>query len=138
MTISIQNFLVPSREIEFEYPLDEGIFVSLCYLSREEITKIRKQCVQTKFDRKTHKPVESLDEDKFLKMFTNSVIKGWRGLKLKHLEELLLVSLGDMDPEAEVPFTEENVLTLMRNSTQFDSWVSSMVDDLANFKKSSS
>lgn len=131
----LQNLLEPSRTITFDFPGYDGFKVKLCYLAREELLKLRKKCITTKFDRQTHKPVESLDEDKFLKVYCAEVIKDWEGLKFKYLEELLLVDVSEQDPDDELPFTVDNAISLMRNSPNFDSWVSDTVDDLGNFTK---
>ena len=74
-----------------------------------------------------------LDEDKFLTEYCKAVIKGWEGLKYRYLEELLLVDIGDLDPEDNLPFTQDNAELLMKNSTTFDTWVTETVGDLENF-----
>ena len=67
-------------------------------MGREELVKLRKRCVTTKFDKKTRQPEETLDEEKFIVEYCKAVIKGWSGLKYRYLEELLLVDVGDLDP----------------------------------------
>ena len=95
---------------------------------------MRKRCVSTKFDRKTRQPEEVLDEEKFVKEFTNATIKGWKGFKLKYLEDLLLVDLGKNDPETELPYDAEQAEVLVQNSTEFDTWINEVVFDLDNFR----
>ncbi len=133
--VSLQNLMQPSRTVEFDFPGYRGFKVKLCYLAREELLKLRKKCITKKFDRKTHRPVEDFDDEKFLDLFCSEVIKGWSGLKYRYLEELLLVDTTGYDPDDEVPFTQDNAHTLMTNSPDFDSWVTSMVEDLQNFTK---
>ena len=74
-----------------------------------------------------------MDDDKFLTEYTKAVIKGWKGLKYRYLEELLLVDTGDLDPNDELPFTQENAELLMKNASSFDTWVTETVGDLENF-----
>jgi hypothetical protein len=107
--------------------------VDLCYLAREELLKLRKKCVTTKFNKKTRQPEEVLDEEKFLTEYVKSVIKGWSGLKYRYLEELLLVDVADLDPDDELPYTQDNAELLMKNSNEFDTWVTETVGDLENF-----
>jgi hypothetical protein len=107
--------------------------VSLCYLAREELLKLRKKCVSTKFDKKTRQPEEVLDEEKFLVEYCRAVIKGWSGLKYSYLEELLLVDISHLDSDDELVYTQDNAETLMRNSNVFDTWVTETVGDLENF-----
>jgi hypothetical protein len=107
--------------------------VDLCYLAREELLKLRKKCVTTKFSKKTRQPEETLDEEKFLVQYCQAVIKNWSGLKFSYLEELLLVDVSSLDRDACLPFTQENAELLMRNSGDFDTWVTETVSDLENF-----
>ena len=133
--LSLKNLMTPMKTVEFDYPGCEGFKVSLCYLAREELVKLRTRCVSNVFNRKTRGYEEKMDDDKFLMEYTKAVIKGWKGLKLQYLKHLLLV--GDIEDEsATLPFNQENVETLMKNSSDFDTWVTEQVGDLENFTSS--
>ena len=97
--------------------------------------KLRNRCVSQKLNRKTRAFEEILDEEKFIIEYVKAVIKGWSGLKYSYLEELLLVDISSLNPEDELPFTQENAQTLMKNATDFDTWVTEVVGDLENFTK---
>ena len=131
--VSLASLMTPSKTVQIDFPGRDGFEVSICYLAREELLKLRKRCLSTKFNRKTHQPEESLDEDKFLKEYTKSVIKGWTGLKFSYLEEFLLVDISDYAPDDLLPHTQDNAELLMRNSNDFDTWVTDVVGDLENF-----
>jgi hypothetical protein len=49
------------------------------------------------------------------------------------LEQLAPVDLTGQDADAELEYSEENALYLMKNSTNFDSFVSEMVTTLEHF-----
>ena len=133
--VSLKSLMTPSKTVEFDYPGCEGFKVSLCYLAREELLKLRSRCVSNVFNRKTRGYEEKMDDEKFLTEYTKAVVKGWKGLKLEYLKTLVLI--GDVENEdVTLPFTQENVETLMRNSTDFDSWVTEQVGDLENFTQS--
>jgi hypothetical protein len=91
--------MTPSKTVSIDFPGFQVCKQILCYLGREELLKLRKKCVTTKFDKKTRQPEEVLDEDKFLIEYCKAVIKGWSGLKYRYLEELLLVDVSQFDPE---------------------------------------
>lgn len=130
--VSLKSLMTPSKTVEFDYPGCEGFKVSLCYLAREELLKLRSRCVSNVFNRKTRGYEEKMDDEKFLTEYTKAVVKGWKGLKLEYLKSLVLI--GDVENEdVTLPFTQENVETLMRNSTDFDTWVTEQVGDLENF-----
>ena len=131
--VSLASLMTPSKTVTLDFPGYAGMSVDLCYLAREELVKLRKKCVTTKFSKKTRQPEEFLEEEKFLKEYCKSVIKGWSGLKYRYLEELLLVDISALDPEDELPFTQENAELLMKNSGDFDTWVTETVSDLENF-----
>ena len=131
--VSLASLMTPSKTVSVDFPGYSGFSVDLCYLAREELVKLRKRCVSTKWNKKTHQPEEDLDEDKFIVEYTKAVIKGWKGLKYRYLEELLLVYVGELDPEDELPYTTDYAELLMKNATSFDTWVTEAVGDLENF-----
>ena len=126
--------MVDTKTAWIEFPGCDGFEVEVANLSRKELLNLRKRCVKTKFDRKTHQAVEELDDDKFVHEFTKATVKNWKGLKLAYLEELILVELGKNDPESELEFSLENAESLVQNSTDFDNWINEVVFDLANFR----
>ena len=132
-SISLASLMTPSKTVTIEFSGYTGMTVDLCYLAREELLKLRKKCVTTKFNKKTRQPEEILDEDRFLTEYVKSVVKGWSGLKYRYLEELLLVDVADLDPDDELPYTHDNAELLMKNSNEFDTWVTETVGDLENF-----
>jgi len=131
--VSLASLMTPSKTVSLDFPGFKDMKVSLCYLGRDELLKLRKKCVSTKFDKKTRQPEEVLDEEKFLEEYCKAVIKTWSGLKFSYLEELLLVDVSAYDQDDELPYTPENAELLMKNSTVFDSWVTETVGDLENF-----
>ena len=124
--------------VSIDFPGMNGFSVDLCYLAREELLALRKKCVSKKFNRSTHQAEEIIDDDKFLTEYVKGVIKGWTGLKLSYLEELLLVDTEGMDPDKELPYSLEEAEILMKNSGSFDTWVSDTLGDLENFTKNKS
>ena len=132
--MKLAELMVDTKTAWIEFPGCDGFEIEVANLSRKELLNLRKRCIKTKFDRKTHQAVEELDEDKFVHEFTKATVKDWKGLKLKYLEELILVELGDNDPEAELVFDLENAESLVQNSTDFDNWINEVVFDLANFR----
>ena len=131
--VSLASLMTPSKTVTIDFPGYAGMQVNLCYLAREELIKLRKKCVTTKFNKKTRQPEEELDDDKFLLEYCKAVIKGWKGLKYQYLEALLLVDGSALDPNDELIFTQENAELLMKNSSPFDSWVTETVSELENF-----
>ena len=135
--MDLKSLLVDSKTTWVEFPGLDGFEVELANLSRKELVSLRKRCTQNKFNRKTRQFEESLDEDKFIKEFTSATVKGWKGLKLEYLEDLLLVDLAKQDAKLPLTYTDENAQTLVENSSEFDNWLNEVVFDLDNFRSQS-
>jgi len=133
--VSLKSLLTPSKTVAVDFPGLEGFSIKLTYLAREELLKLRNKSVSQKFNKKTRAYEEQLDNDKFLTEYCKAIIKGWKGLKYKYLEELLLVDISQLDPEEELVWNNENAELLMKNSSDFDEWVSETVGELENFTK---
>ena len=134
-TLSLKALLVPSKTVDVDYPGLPGFTVTVSFLSRETLISIRKKATKTSF--KNRQPVEELNDELFLQLYVKEAVKGWDGLKLSYLEQLAPVDLTGQDADAELEFTDENALFLMKNSSNFDAFISEIVTDLGNFQKSS-
>ena len=135
--VSLKSLMTTSKTVEFDYTGCQGFKVKLCYLAREELMKLRTRCVNQVFNKKTRSYEEEMDDELFLQEYTKAVIKGWSGFKLGYAKNMLL--LGDLTEKQEeelLDFTQENVEVLMKNSSDFDTWVTEQVGDLENFTQS--
>ena len=133
MTLSLKTLLVPSKSLEVEYPGMPDFKIQIAFLSRETLQQIRKKSTKTTF--KNRQPVEELNDELFLELYVKASVKGWTGLKLQYLEQLAPVDLTGQDKDSELEFSEENALYLMKNSANFDSFISEKVTDLGNFSQ---
>ena len=134
--VSLKSLLTPSKTVAIGFPGMEGFEIKLTYLAREELLKLRNRSIKQVLNKRTRAYEEQLDNDKFLVEYAKAVVKGWEGLKYSYLEELLLVDTSEVDPEDELEFSIENAEILLKNSGDFDNWVSDMLGDLENFTKS--
>ena len=134
--MELKSLLVNSKTTWVEFPGLDDFEVELANLSRKELLALRKRCTENKFNRKTRGFEESLNDEKFVKEFTESTVKNWKGLKLVYLEDLLLVDLKGQEEDALRPYSEENAQQLVENSSEFDNWLNEVVFDLDNFRSS--
>jgi len=134
MTLSLKSLLVPSKEVEVEYPGMPDFKIKVAFLSRETLLTIRKKSTKTTF--KNRQPSEEFNEDLFLQLYVENAIKGWTGFKLHYLEQLAPVDLVGQNLNDELEYTQENALFLMKNSSNFDAFITEQVSDLGNFSKS--
>ena len=132
--MELKSLLVDTKTAWVDFPGLEGFEVELANLSRKELVNLRKRSVTSKFDRKTRLFNEELDETKFVSEFTEATVKGWKGLKLKYLEDLILVDLKGQDVDQEMPYSLDNAKILVENSSEFDNWLNEVVFDLEHFR----
>ena len=135
--MNLSELLVDTKSAWVEYPGYDGFEVEVVNLSRPELTALRKRCLITKYDKTTRKPVEELNEEKFIAEFTKATIKNWKGFKFKFVQDFVLVDISKVDPENELPYSQENAKLLVTNSSEFDTWVNDTVFDLENFRTES-
>lgn len=135
MSISLKSLLVPSKSVEVDYPGLYGFKINIAFLSRETLLSIRKKSTKTSF--KNRQASDEFNEDLFLQLYVENAVKGWTGLKLSYLEQLALVDITGQNPDDELEFSAENALYLMKNSNNFDAFISEQVTDLGNFSSSS-
>ena len=135
---NLSDLLTPSKTATIDFPGYDGFKVKVTYLAREEMLKLRKKAVTTKINRRTRQPEEELNEEIFLKEYCKAVIKGWSGLKMKYLVQIIPVDEEKLtDMEVTLPYSLENAQILMENSNDFDAWLTETVGDLANFTTTS-
>ncbi len=135
-TLSLKTLLVPSKSVQVEYPGMPGFVVDLAFLSRETLLSIRKKSTKTSF--KNRQAAEEFNEDLFLQLYVENAVQGWKGFKLSYLEQLAPVDLKGQNLDDELEYTAENALYLMKNSSNFDAFISEQVSDLGNFSTTNS
>jgi hypothetical protein len=131
--MDLSKLIVPTTEAVFEYPQFDGFKVTLCFLTRDELLKIRKKATTNVINKRTRQMEEDVDSDLFQELYIKSIIKYWKGLKFKHVAKLIPLDMKGIDEEDELEFSPENAITLMKNSSEFDAWVTNQLDDLENF-----
>jgi len=134
--MDLKSMLLSEKVVTFDFPGCEGLTFDLAYLSKESNQALYKKCQKTKFDTKTRQAIDEFDDEMFLELYVKSIVKGWKGFKVKYVKELVLADVGD-DLEKELAFSDYNALELMRSSTIFDNWVTEVLSDLGNFSSNS-
>jgi hypothetical protein len=131
----IKNTVANNRVVEVEYDQIPGFKIQLQYLTREELNKIRTASLKKKINRQTRQMEDDVDNDKFLKLYTERAIVGWTGLKVKHLPQLYPANISGLNPEEEVPFSPEDAFDLTSASPDFDQFVTNCMRDIEVFNQ---
>ena len=133
----IKNLMVSEKISTVEFPDIDGFTVDVCYIGRDRMMKIRNQALVYKFNKRTRQREEEVDNDKFLEAYAEAVIKGWSGLTVKKLGMLIPVDLSKMDASEPVPYSADDALVLLKNSTLFDQFITDTLNDFENFERES-
>jgi hypothetical protein len=133
--ISLKSLLVPSKTVEVEYPGFPEFKIDIGYMSRETLISLRKKSTKNTFKGKAVQ--DEFNEELFLELYVDAAIRGWKGLRFSYVNLLVPVDVSEFDPLDELAYSKENALMLMKNSSQFDNFISEQVNDLANFTKTS-
>ena len=119
--------------VDVEFPDIEGFVISLAYLNRDDLMKIRNRSLSYKFNKRTRQREEEVDNDKFLEEYTKKAIKGWKGLYVKDLPQLLPIDMENADPNEAIEYNETEALELIKNSTVFDQFITDSMQDYEQF-----
>ena len=131
----IKNKIVKESSTWVEFPDIDGFEISLQYLTRDDLMKIRNASLTYKFNKRTRQREEEIDNEKFLESYAQKAIRDWKGLKMKHLPILLPVDISGDDPNEDVEYSEEDAIELLKNSTIFDQFVTDTMNDFEQFSK---
>jgi hypothetical protein len=134
--MDLKSLLLPERVVSFDYPGCPGLVFELTYLSKDELIKLQRSCTSKKIDHKTRGTIDSFDDEKFLELYVEKILRGWKGFKLAYLKEMVLIDTSDINEDEELPFSKDQALLLMKSSSILDNWVSEQIGDLGKFSVS--
>lgn len=130
--------MVTDKTVDVQFPDSDTFYVSLAYLSREKLVKVRNRSLVVKFNKRSRQREEEVDNDKFLEEYARAVVKSWRGLTIRELSKLMPIETTGANLEQDVPYSEEDALELLRNSTIFDQFVTDTMNDFEVFENEKS
>ncbi len=129
--------MVTEKVTSVEFPDIDGFVVDLCYIGRERMVKIRNQSLEYRFNKRTRQREEEVNNEKFLEAYAEAVIKNWSGLTIRGLSNLIPVDTSSVDPSEAVPYTAEDALLLLKNSTIFDQFITDSINNFEVFERDS-
>lgn len=135
--MDLKKLIISSKKLDIEYPGIPGLTLTLQYLGKDQLRKLRDRCTTNKFDRKTRQIKEELDQELFLKEFAAAAVKGWKGLTMEKLSHLVPLDYSEDKKDEVVPYTVDNAVILLENSSELDTWLNDTVFDLENFRTGS-
>jgi hypothetical protein len=125
------------KEVSNWVPFDEdaGVYFNLNFLHKSVIKKINAMNTKKTFNKRTRQPEEELDVEGFKReMFEKSVV-GWKGVTYNWLSKQVPLELDKIeDPDAEIPFSQQNLCDVAEMVSNLDIWLLDSVQEGSNFQ----
>jgi len=136
--LELNKLISTNKTIKVEHPSLEGFIVEVAYISKEVMKKLITKATTVQYDMKARAPIEKIDDDLFLKLYSQKLILGWEGLKVSYLSELVPIDVDNSDNiDDMLEYSADNAVLLLKHSSSFDAWLTSVISDVKNFNKSS-
>jgi hypothetical protein len=129
----LNNLQINTKEIIVEFPRFKDFKLKMCYIPREELSSIRDRSLKISFNKVDRKREETLDTDKFMEAYISRAVVGWSGLTLGIVAELVPVEVSAADLDKDVPYSHEDAMWLVKNSSEFDTFISDTMNSVDTF-----
>lgn len=130
----LTNLKITTKVVKVPHEKYPSFVLELAYVSREDLTEIRKVNTSIKFNSVTRQREEVVDSEAFLAEYVKRAIKGWSGLTIGIVKKLVPIETLELDGK-EVPFSYKDALWLVRNSSDFDTYFSDLMNQIDVFTK---
>ncbi len=124
---------INTNAISIEFPRFKSFKLQMCYIPRDDVTEIRNKHSNITFNRATREREEKVDTDKFMDEYIKKAIVGWTGLTYETVKGLVPISVTEEDLVKEVPYSHEDAMWLVKNSSEFDTFVSDTMNQVDLF-----
>lgn len=133
---NIEDVVVEDATVTLAFPEVPEATITVARVSSDALIDIRtKSTVGKHLNTETKTFEDKIDNEKFLKFYSDVVIKDWTGLKAKHLKRLMLCSIPADKLEEEVECTSVNKNTLMSKSKAVDDFITSTLQSVSIFNQ---
>ena len=129
----LNNLKINQKSIKVSFPRFKAFVLNMCYLPRDELSAIREKYVNISFNRATRQREESVDTDKFMNEYIQKAVVGWSGLTFDIVKSLVPIEVDEKELNNDVPYTHEDAMWLVKNSTEFDSFISDTMSQVDLF-----
>jgi hypothetical protein len=115
----------------------KGVRFQIRYVSRATIAHLSESCMTASFDPKSRSRTRQIDADKFIESVAVTIVKDWDQCTLSALSKLMVLDTEGMD-EAKlteaIPFTKDNLMSVIRNVHELDGFLQDCAVDAALFR----
>lgn len=131
--IDLKKVALETKEAEVEYLGISGFMIRVRHVSRVRSQEILEKCQVPQMENGMIVGYEQ-DDAKFVKELAAAAIVGWKGLTVEGVEKLMLVDLGDQDPDTVVEYSADNAEQLLKSSRSFLTFINETVFRIDSFR----
>jgi hypothetical protein len=128
--------LIAKDNLEAVVEFRNGLKFKVRFVTKVALNNLAKSCTTYKWDQRAKSRVPQLSVDAFVEQFCALAVKDWEGATLKVLQTLAPISTKGMSEEqvnSSLPFSQANLVTLMKNSTDLDEFLQNVCTDINVF-----
>ena len=130
----ISKVTVATKSTKMPLPGHPTFIVEVGYCSRvsamQMLESSKEESLNAAGDTET-----KLNSEAFSDKIARHSVKGWEGLTYEILSTLVLVDTSAVeDMTAEIPYSHEDAVYLIRNSSKFDKWINNVIYELSSFR----
>ena len=131
----LQSLKINKKEVTVAYPRFKDFKLKMKYVTREELASIREKTTTISFNRVTRAKEETIDTDKFMDSYLKEAVVGWSGLTYELLSLMVPIETDGLDMKAEIPYTHEDAMWLVKNCSEFDGFISETMSQVDVFSQ---
>lgn len=113
----------------------EGFRLKLAYVNKRTFERWYQRCSKLVHNPTTKKREQRLDEKKFFREYAENVVLDWDGLTLGDLKKIVAMSgVEGLPDDTVIDCSPENIVALLQNALELDTWISNLVTDPLAFQ----
>lgn len=128
--------LVVTDSLETTVMYKHGIKFRLRYISKAALHRLIKSCTDREWSAKLKQTTLALNNDKFVAQFCAMAVLDWEGATVSALKKMMpfkTTGLKQADMDKPVTYSQDNLVTLMKNSMDLDEFLQNSATEAGNF-----
>jgi hypothetical protein len=135
MAFSLNSLISKEKKVKsIVYDKDWGVSFDIAFLNKVEFQNLIGKHTKITFDPKTHQSNDKLDTESLNDEIIKTCIKGWKGVTFEWLSQQIVLDTDQIeDMKAELAYSEDNAIALLKNAYGIDNWLIDTIRNAANF-----
>jgi hypothetical protein len=131
----LKDLKINKKEISVAFPRFKDFKLKMKYVTREELAAIREKTTTISYNRLSKAREETIDTDRFMDSYLKEAVVGWSGLTYEILSFLVPIETDGIDLSKEIPYSHEDAMWLVKNSSEFDGFISETMSQVDVFSQ---